>query len=112
MPSSAQGHSLVEGFFHRDISTFTDVVYEGEGGAAAIIDPVLDCGVASVRTSRAFVDAVPALVENHRLQVEWILETHAHAGNSLTYVIGDGAFVGDNVFAPGTGTGRTEIATF
>lgn len=112
MPSSAQGHSLVEGFFHMGTSTFTHVVYEGEGGAAAVIDPVLDCGVASDRTSKAFVDAVLALVEKHRPAGRMHSRNACPSDNSPANVIGAGAFVGDNVFAPGTGTGQTEIATF
>ena len=37
------------------------------------------------------------------------LATPGHTDDSLTYVIGDAAFVGDTVFAPDTGTGRTDF---
>lgn len=70
---------LVESFFHPDTGTFTHVAYEGAGGAAAIIDPVLDYDVATAHTSTASADAVLAFVRDHDLGVAWILETHVHA---------------------------------
>ncbi|GAA0720224.1 MBL fold metallo-hydrolase [Dokdonella soli] len=172
----------METFFHKDTGTFTHVVWEGEGGAAAIVDPVLDYDAAAARTSTASADAVLAFVRDHRLRVEWILETHAHAdhlsagghlhdvlgaplaigrgiaavqahfkplfglgedfvpdgrqfdrlfddderfrigglearvlatpghtGDSLTYLVGDAAFVGDTLFAPDVGTARCDF---
>lgn len=181
MSSSVQ-HPLVAPFFHADTSTFTYVVYDREGGGAAIIDPVLDYEPASAHTSTKSVDAVLDFVRTHGLSVTWILETHAHADHltaaaylkektgakvaigrgitqvqerfkalfnlepefatdgrqfdrllddgdvfaigelaaramatpghtddSLTYVVGDAAFVGDTVFAPETGTARADF---
>ena len=172
----------VESFFHPETSTFSYVVYERRGGAAAIIDPVLDFDAASARTATRSADAMLAFVREQALDVQWILETHAHAdhlsaagylhdvlgapvaigrgivevqarfktlfglgddfvadgsqfdrlfqddetfrigglearamatpghtGDSLTYVIGDAAFVGDTIFAPETGTARTDF---
>lgn len=37
------------------------------------------------------------------------LATPGHTEDSLTYVIGDAAFVGDTLFAPDTGTARTDF---
>lgn len=68
----------LEAFFDKATSTFTYIVYEG-GGAAAIIDPVLDYDHKSGRTRTVSNDAVIAFVGEHRLTVHWILETHAHA---------------------------------
>lgn len=180
--SAPERQALVAPFFHADTNTFTYVVYDQEGGTAAIIDPVLDYEPASARTSTHSADAVLRFVREHALSVAWILETHAHAdhltaaaylrqhtgakvaigrgitqvqarfkalfnlepafatdgsqfdrlfddgdafgiGNlqaramatpghtddSLTYVIGDAAFVGDTVFAPETGTARADF---
>jgi glyoxylase-like metal-dependent hydrolase (beta-lactamase superfamily II) len=42
------------------------------------------------------------------LQVR-VLATPGHTDDSLTYVVGDAAFVGDTVFAPETGTARTDF---
>lgn len=71
--------ALVKSFFHRDTSTFTHVVYDRAGGAAAIVDPVLDFDPASGRTRCESADEVIAFVREQGLTVEWILETHAHA---------------------------------
>ncbi|MGH8041305.1 MAG: MBL fold metallo-hydrolase [Rudaea sp.] len=172
----------VESFFHQDTGTFTHVVHEHDGGAAAIVDPVLDYDAAAACTATTSADAVLAFVRAHQLRVQWILETHAHAdhlsagaylrdalgaklaigrgivdvqahfkslfglgdefipdghqfdclfddgdtfalgtlqcrvvatpghtGDSLTYLIGDAAFVGDTLFAPDTGTARADF---
>lgn len=169
----------VESFYDPATFTFTYVVYDRDGGRAAIVDPVLDFDPASARTSTVSADRVLGFVRGHGLTVDWILETHAHADHltaaaylkretgakvaigrgitqvqarfkalfglepefatdgrqfdrlfadgdtfavgalearvvatpghtddSLTYVIGDAAFVGDTVFAPETGTAR------
>lgn len=72
-------HPLVKSFFHGDTGTFTHVVHAGDGSAAGIIDPVLDYDPAQARVSTISADAVLAFVGERNLQVEWILETHAHA---------------------------------
>ena len=182
MHDPTQRAPLVEPFFDPDTGTFTYVVYEHAGGAAAIIDPVLDFNLPSARTSTRSADAVLSFVARKSLRVAWILETHAHADHlsaagylkdklgarvgigrgivgvqarfksffnlgddfvpdgrqfdhlfedgetfvigriaghviatpghtedSLTYVIGDAAFVGDTLFSPQAGTARTDF---
>lgn len=172
----------VQSFHDPATFTFTHVVYDQEGGTAAIIDPVLDFDPAAARIATASADRVLAFVRGHRLTVAWVLETHAHADHltaaaylkdatgakvaigrgitqvqarfkalfglepefatdgsqfdhlfadgdsfrigalearviatpghtddSLTYLIGDAAFIGDTVFAPETGTARTDF---
>jgi glyoxylase-like metal-dependent hydrolase (beta-lactamase superfamily II) len=69
----------VHTFFDRTTATATHVVHLGPGSAAAVIDSVLDYDPKSGRTDRASADPVIAYVEEHRLQVEWLLETHVHA---------------------------------
>jgi len=66
-------------FFDCATSTFTYVVHAGDGTPAAIVDSVLDYDPKSGRTSTASADRVIAFVREHRLQVQWLLETHAHA---------------------------------
>jgi glyoxylase-like metal-dependent hydrolase (beta-lactamase superfamily II) len=172
----------VESFHDKATFTFTHVVYDRDGGRAAVVDPVLDFDPASARTSTASADRVLAFLRGHGLTLDWILETHAHADHltaaahlrretgakvaigrgitgvqerfkalfgledafrtdgsqfdqlfadgdrfrigalearvvatpghtddSLTYVVGDAAFVGDTVFAPETGTARADF---
>jgi glyoxylase-like metal-dependent hydrolase (beta-lactamase superfamily II) len=175
-------NAQVMSFYDSATFTFTYVVYDREGGHAAVIDPVLDFDPASARTSTASADRVLEFLRGRRLTVEWILETHAHADHltaaaylkretggkiaigrgitqvqerfkalfglesafatdgsqfdhlfadgdtfaigdlearvvatpghtddSLTYLVGDAAFVGDTVFAPETGTARADF---
>ena len=70
---------LVRPFLHPGSNTWSYVVAEGDGGAAAIIDPVLDFDAAAARTGTASAQALLDHVREHALRVEWILETHAHA---------------------------------
>jgi glyoxylase-like metal-dependent hydrolase (beta-lactamase superfamily II) len=172
----------VESFYDPATWTFTYVVFDGEGGHAAIIDPVLDFDPIAARTSTQSADRVLAFLTDRGLTADWILETHVHADHlsgaaylrmktgakvaigrgvaqlqerfaalfgldasfatdgsqfdrlldddetfefgtlqgramatpghtedSLTYVIGDAAFVGDTLFAPDAGTARTDF---
>jgi glyoxylase-like metal-dependent hydrolase (beta-lactamase superfamily II) len=70
---------VVHPFFHRDSGTWTYVVVEPGGTAAAIVDPVLDFDPKAGRTSTTSAQAVLDFVRAEDLVVEWILETHAHA---------------------------------
>lgn len=172
----------VESFFDAATFTFTYVVYDRAGGAAVVIDPVLDYDAASARTSTKSAERVLAFAKDQDLQIELILETHAHADHlsaaaflkrqlnvpvaigkgitqvqdrfrilygfeqefrpdgsqfdrlladgdvievgdltvrvmatpghtddSLTYLVGDAAFVGDTLFAPDVGTARADF---
>ncbi len=172
----------VQSFHDPATFTFSYVVYDQDGGHAAIVDPVLDFDAVAARTTTASADRLLSFVRDHQLSVDWILETHAHADHltaaaylkaatgakvaigrgicrvqahfkavfglaadfpvdgsqfdqlfddgdvfnigalsvrvmatpghtddSLTYLIGDAAFVGDTVFAPETGTARADF---
>ncbi|CAM5458148.1 MBL fold metallo-hydrolase [Alcaligenes] [Alcaligenes phenolicus] len=69
----------VASFFHTDTSTFTYVVYAESQRECAIIDSVLDYDAASGRSSTVSAQKVVDFVRQHQLEVQWILETHAHA---------------------------------
>ncbi|MDQ2701559.1 MAG: MBL fold metallo-hydrolase [Pseudomonadota bacterium] len=69
----------VQSFHHRDTGTWSHVVDGGDGNAAAIIDPVLDFDIKSGRTGTVSAQALLDHVAARRLDVQWILETHAHA---------------------------------
>jgi glyoxylase-like metal-dependent hydrolase (beta-lactamase superfamily II) len=69
----------VETFFDPATWTLTHVLHAGVGSACAIIDSVLDYDPKSGRTRTESADKVVAYVRQHQLQVQWILETHAHA---------------------------------
>ncbi len=69
----------VHGLFDQATWTVTYVVHDGPGTACALIDSVLDYDPKSGRTRTTSADQVIAYVKAHNLQVQWILETHAHA---------------------------------
>lgn len=76
---TSTSHPQVHGIFDSGTWTVTYIVYEAVGSACAIIDSVLDYDPKSGRTSHTSADQVIAFVRENKLQVEWILETHAHA---------------------------------
>ena len=92
----------VQPFFDPATWTITYVVYDQPGSACAIIDPVLDYDPKSGRTRTDSADKVVAFVREHRLQVRWILETHAHADHltaapHLRRELGGQIAIGNNI---------------
>ncbi|PTB89206.1 MBL fold metallo-hydrolase [Pseudidiomarina aestuarii] len=75
----SQNDIQVEAFLDSDSETFSYVVYEPSAKHAVIIDPVLDFDIKSGRTDTTGADKIIAFARSRQLQVEWILETHAHA---------------------------------
>jgi glyoxylase-like metal-dependent hydrolase (beta-lactamase superfamily II) len=71
--------TTIQSFFDPATWTVTYVVYQEGQTECAIIDSVLDYDPKAGRTSTASADKVIAFVREHKLRVEWILETHAHA---------------------------------
>ncbi len=69
----------VHGIFDPGTWTVSYIVHHGPGTACAIIDSVLDYDAKSGRTRTTSADKVVAYVQENKLRVEWILETHAHA---------------------------------
>lgn len=69
----------IQSFFDDQTFTVTYVVHAGSGSQCAIIDSVLDYDFRSGRTSTTSADKVIAFVQAQKLQVQWLLETHAHA---------------------------------
>lgn len=69
----------VHPFFDNGSNTWTYVVADPDGSSAAIIDPVLDFDPKAGRTSTTSAETLLGFVRDHGLDVQWILETHAHA---------------------------------
>ena len=59
--------------------TLTYVVQDPNSRACAIIDSVLDFDAASGRTKTTSADQLIQFIQEHDLEVQWILETHVHA---------------------------------
>lgn len=74
MPSSR-----IATFFDQQTSTFSYVVHDDSKSMCAIIDSVLNYDPKAARTATTSADQIIAHVKKHELQVQWILETHAHA---------------------------------
>jgi len=169
-------------WFHRGSGACTYVVSDPVTRHAAVIDPVLDLDLLRSRVVFESVDRVLEHLGERQLELDWILETHAHADHltaaavlrdrsggsigigsrivqtqsffaslfnldqqfradrsqfdrlfldgesfalgrlkitvlatpghtpdSMTYLIGDAAFVGDTLFRPGGGTARCDF---
>lgn len=94
--------ATVKAFFDPQTWTYTYVVYESEGSACIVIDSVLNYDAKSGRTKTKSADEVIAFIKEHRLQLEWILETHAHADHltAAPYIqkkLGGKIAIGDHI---------------
>jgi glyoxylase-like metal-dependent hydrolase (beta-lactamase superfamily II) len=70
---------VVNTFFDAPTFTASHVVHDPESGGAAIVDSVLGFDQASGRTSTESADRIIDYVLSEQLEIEWLLETHAHA---------------------------------
>ncbi|MGD6613955.1 MBL fold metallo-hydrolase [Xanthomonas citri pv. citri] len=66
-------------FFHADSNTFTYVVADAATVAAAVIDPALDYAAESGIIGSQAAQGILTAIEQHGWQLQWLLETHAHA---------------------------------
>ena len=66
-------------FFDKDTATFTYIVSDEATKKCAVIDSVLDYDMNAGKTSTTSADKVISYIKENELDVEWILETHAHA---------------------------------
>lgn len=66
-------------FFHAQSNTFTYVVADAVSGAAAVIDPALDYAADTGVIGTQAAQAILATIAHHGWQLQWLLETHAHA---------------------------------
>ncbi len=69
----------ISAFFHETTGSVSYLVADTQTGRAAVIDPVLDYEPGSGRITTGFADRLIEAVNQRKLTVEWILETHVHA---------------------------------
>ena len=72
-------HGRTKHFYDPVTGTLSYVVSDPVAKRAAVIDPVLGYCARSGRTNRDTLDTLIDYVRSAGLDVEWILETHAHA---------------------------------
>ncbi|HRO04698.1 MAG TPA: MBL fold metallo-hydrolase, partial [Terricaulis sp.] len=92
----------IRAFFHEPTFTVSYLVWDGASKRAAIIDSVLDFDQKSGRTSTETADALLAAVREEGVQVDWLLETHAHADHlsAAPYIqdkLGGRLGIGENI---------------
>jgi len=95
-------HTTTQAFFDPTTWTVTYVVWDNSSHRAAVIDPVLDYDFKSGHISSTSADQVIAYLGTNNLQVDWILETHAHAdhlsgAHYLQERIGGRIAIGENI---------------
>jgi glyoxylase-like metal-dependent hydrolase (beta-lactamase superfamily II) len=100
MNTTAQ--ATVKAFFDPQTWTYTYVVYESKGSPCIVIDSVLNYDPKSGRTKTGSADEVISFIKENRLQLEWILETHAHADHltAASYIqekLGGKIAIGDHI---------------
>ncbi len=70
---------VIRSFFDPSTFTISHVVRDPGSNACAIIDSVLDYDPASGRTMTASAQALIDYINSETIEVQWLLETHAHA---------------------------------
>ncbi|BEP58997.1 MBL fold metallo-hydrolase [Variovorax sp. V118] len=78
-PTAMPPRATTQAFFDPATGTVSYVVWDHATKRAAVIDPVLDYDFRSGHTDTASADRLLAYVRAQALQVDWVLETHAHA---------------------------------
>ncbi|SMQ85468.1 Glyoxylase, beta-lactamase superfamily II [Devosia lucknowensis] len=69
----------VAAFFDAPTNTISYVVKDPGGASCAVVDPVMDIDYAAGRISYDGADRIIDFIENRRLTLEWLIETHVHA---------------------------------
>lgn len=88
-------------FFDVATSTFSYLVDDGQG-ACAVVDPVMGFDARSGRRDEGPVRVIAEVIEREGLQLQWLLETHAHAdhlsgGPWLQQRLGGALAIGEHI---------------
>jgi glyoxylase-like metal-dependent hydrolase (beta-lactamase superfamily II) len=66
-------------FFDPETNTISYVVRDPSSLSCAVIDSVIDIDYAAGRISYKSADLIVAYIRRNGLQIDWLIETHAHA---------------------------------
>lgn len=69
----------VKAFFDDATNTISYVVKDPQSTSCAVIDSVMDIDYAAGRISFRHADEIIKYIQDHKLHLEWIIETHVHA---------------------------------
>jgi glyoxylase-like metal-dependent hydrolase (beta-lactamase superfamily II) len=72
-------HPEVTAFFDAPTNTISYVVTDPNSSSCAVIDSVMDIDYAAGRITYDGADAIIRYIEEHKLKLEWLIETHVHA---------------------------------
>ncbi|MBT8145772.1 MAG: MBL fold metallo-hydrolase [Gammaproteobacteria bacterium] len=66
-------------FLDKQTNTFSYIVKDPASSSCAVIDSVLNFDYDSGTASYEGADAIIQHIRDNKLQLEWLIETHAHA---------------------------------
>lgn len=69
----------IKAYFDADTNTVTYLVVDAQTRSAALIDTVMNYEPHSAKLTTTSVDGVLSDIEEQGLNLEWVLDTHAHA---------------------------------
>jgi len=72
-------HPEVTAFFDAPTNTISYVVKDPNSSSCAVIDSVMDIDYAAGRITYDGANAIIRHIEEHKLNLEWLIETHVHA---------------------------------
>ena len=92
----------IKSFFEHDTATFAYVISCPQTSKCAIIDSVLNFNMSAGKLTTEFADTIIAYIKEHKLTVEWILETHIHAdhvtaASYLKKTVGGTTAIGEHI---------------
>jgi glyoxylase-like metal-dependent hydrolase (beta-lactamase superfamily II) len=92
----------VTAFFDKETNTISYVVKDPNSPACAVIDSVMDIDYAAGRIAYVNADRIIGHIRDRGLELEWIIETHAHADHlsAAPYIqqkLGGRMGIGENI---------------
>ena len=69
----------IKGFFDKETSTISYVIYDMTSKKCAVIDSVLDFDFSSGTIDYHNAEKIISFIEKMKLDIEWLIETHVHA---------------------------------
>lgn len=95
-------HPEVVAFFDKPTNTISYVVKDPGSNACAVIDSVMDIDYAAGRITYDGADKIIAYIQDKKLDLQWLIETHVHADHlsAAPYIqgkLGGKLGIGENI---------------